>query len=169
MIPTLKTSALQSHVRPEIPISDWITNLCTLMYGEVKTRCEVGGFNCSGYMFWSSDRYDTNANQRRETSDFCRCVAHGRFATGIQQFNDFGAQHFCCVPTPRFKRFWYLTLRCARNVKTAWGSDLNRTSHSYIRFNSIGAHANLLYRPIARRIFWINANKRIHSWFIFVV
>ena len=39
----LKTSALQSHVRPgnvyerpEFPITDWIANLCTVMCGEVK-------------------------------------------------------------------------------------------------------------------------------------
>ena len=31
----------------------------------------------------------------------------GRLVTGIQQFNDFGVQHFCCAPTPRF---WNLTL-----------------------------------------------------------
>ena len=48
----LKTSALQSHMRPEFPISDWIVNPCTLIYSEVKIRCEVGGFNCSVYTFW---------------------------------------------------------------------------------------------------------------------
>ena len=31
----------------------------------------------------------------------------GRLVTGIQQLNDFGVQHFCCAPTPRF---WNLTL-----------------------------------------------------------
>ena len=70
----LKTPALQSHVRPEFLISDGIVNLCTLMYSKVKTRCEIGGLNCSGYTFWSIDRCDTNAIQPRkilETDPSC--------------------------------------------------------------------------------------------------
>ena len=51
----------------------------------------------------------------------------GRFVTGIQRFNDFGVQQKCCAPTPRFQAILVSDPRCARNVKAARGSDLNRT------------------------------------------
>ena len=40
----LKTSALQSHVRPDFPISDWIVNLCTLICSEVRNVKLVDSF-----------------------------------------------------------------------------------------------------------------------------
>ena len=65
------------HVSPEFPISDWIANLCAFMYGEVKSRSEVGGLHCSGYTFWNTDGSDTNVIQLRKTPAFCRCITHG--------------------------------------------------------------------------------------------
>ena len=42
-----------------------------------KTHCEVGGLNCSGYTFWSTDRCDMNDIQPKKTSAFYRCMPRG--------------------------------------------------------------------------------------------
>ena len=101
------------------------TNLCILMYSEVRTRFEVGGLNCSGYTFLSTDRYDTNAMQLKKTSAFCRCIARGQICHWHST-----VKWFQCAPNPRFQAILESVLPCARNEKAARGSDLNRTTTS---------------------------------------
>ena len=110
------------HMWPEFLISDWNANLCALMYSEVKTLYEVGGLNCSGYTFWSTERYDTNAIQLRKTSAFCCCIAiwpslrsERKSSKRVRFESDYLNQ--CCVILINLGQFGR---KCSRYLSLMW-------------------------------------------------
>ena len=88
--------------------------------------CEGGGFNCTGYTPWNTERFDISVIQLRNTSAFCRCITRGQNCCSHWMIR---VRHIFVSHPPHEKgqvTIWP-SLRSAKNVKKQQEvSDLNQ-------------------------------------------